>query len=240
MSLANQGNKNDFYMVYVLSAAIFIAALVISNTAILFASSLVLLFAVLMMHSGHIINNLMIKKSKIIVMSGNYRISQNLSSISRKEGELFRSVSIALLKPRAGSEAKSHSLKDLLDSMNEHFEFSVELAEADKTKILENLRTKLRMKEIALSRIGERPQDKANFLRRQIDLINGDISSLASGGKSFQFVIRIKSICTSDDQDDAESYSARSIEILANKFSASLGLDYDILHGETLLNYSGV
>ena len=160
----------------------------------------------------------MIKRSKVIVVSGNYRISHNLSSISRREGELFRSVSMALLKPRAGSEVKSHSLKDLLDSLNEHFEFSVELAEADKAKILENLRTKLRMKEIALSRMGDKSQGKAGFLRRQIDLINGDISSLASGGKSFQFVIRIKSICTSDDQNDAESYSARSIEILASKF----------------------
>ena len=240
MPLTNQGNKNDFYIVYALSASIFIAALVISSTAVLLASSIVLLFAVLVLHSGHMISNLMIKKSKIIVVSGNYRISQNLSSISRKEGDLFRSVSIALLKPRAGSEVKSQSLKDLLDSLNEHFEFSVELAEADKTKMLENLRTKLRMKEISLSRVGEKSHDKAGYLRRQIDLINGDIASLASGGKSFQFVIRIKSICTSDDQNDAESYSARSIEMLASKFSASLGLDYDVLHGETLLNYSGV
>ncbi len=240
MQTANQDNKNNFYMAYALSAAIFITALILSNPAILLASALLLLFAVIMLHSGHIINNLLIKRSKIVMLSGNYRISTNLVSISRKEGELFRAISIALLKPRAGSEVKSHSLKDLLDSLNERFEFSVELSEADKTKILDNLRAKLRMKEIALSRIGEKSYDKASFLKRQIDLINGDISSLASSGKSFQFVIRIKSISTSDDQNDAEAYSAKNIEILANKFSASLGLDYDILRGEALLDYSGV
>ena len=57
MSLASQSNKNDFYMVYALSAAIFIAALIISNTVILLASSIILLSAVLMLHSGHMINS---------------------------------------------------------------------------------------------------------------------------------------------------------------------------------------
>lgn len=233
-------NKNSFYMAYALSGAIFIAALLFSNPALLLASAITLAAATVMMHSGNVLGNFLIKRSGIVVVSGNYKVSQSLLSISRRDGDAFRSISIAILKPRAGSEVKSHSLKDLLESMNEHFEFSVELAQADRAKILENLRTRLRMKEIALSRIGEKAHDKANFLRRQIDLINGDISGLSASGKSFQFIIRLKSIATSQDQNEAEAYSTRNIEILANKFSASLGLDYEILRGEALLHYSGV
>ena len=134
MNTANHGNKNIFYMAYALSGAIFIAALIFSNTLILIAASSMLLLAALSLHSGHIINNILIKRSNIVMVSGNYRISQNLNSISRREGESFRSISIALLKPRSGSEVKSNSLKDLLDSLNEHFEFSVELAEAGSMK----------------------------------------------------------------------------------------------------------
>ena len=223
-----------------MSIATFIASLISANAAVLAISSMILLSSVILLHSGHIINNILVKKSKIIEISGNYRLSQNLNSISRNENGLFKSMSMALLWPRQSSQIKGDSVRDLLDSLTEHFAFSIELLEVDKTKILENLKTKLRMKEIALSRIDASAHDKANALRRQIDLINGDISNLASAGKSFQFAIKLMSICVSESQAEAESSSSKNIEIIANKFSAALGIDHEILSGERLLVYSGV
>ena len=240
MAIGSASNTNAFYMSYAMCAAIFVAALIFSSPALLAASCVMLLAAAIMLHLGSAINSLLIKRSALVIVSGNYSIGRNLASISRKEGDSYRSISIALLKPRPASEINGKPLRELLDSLSEHFEFSVELAEADKSKILENLRTRARMKEIALSRLAEKSHDKAALLRRQIDLINGDISSLANAGKSFGFVIRLKSICASQDQAEAESSSARGIEMLAGKFSATLGVDYEILRGEELLGYSGV
>ncbi|MHB1829804.1 MAG: hypothetical protein ACYCO0_00220 [Candidatus Micrarchaeaceae archaeon] len=233
-------NKTLFYFVYAMSIAIFMVSLMSANGAILIISSIILLSSVILLHSGHIINNILIKKSKIIEISGNYRLSQNLSSISKNENGLFKSISIALISPRQNSPIKGDSVRDLIDSLTEQFEFSIELLEVDKTKILENLKTKLRMKEIALSRADGSAYDKTNALRRQIDLINGDISSLVSVGKSFQFAIKLMSICVSESQSEAESSSSKNIEIIANKFSAALGIDHEILSGERLLFYSGV
>lgn len=237
---SNETDKTLFYFVYAMSIATFIASLMSANAAVLAISSMILLSSVILLHSGHIINNILIKKSKIIEISGNYKLSQNLNSISRNENGLFKSMSIALLWPRQSSPIKGDPVRDLLDSLTEHFAFSIELLEVDKTKILENLKTKLRMKEIALSRIDDSSHDKANALRRQIDLINGDISNLASAGKSFQFAIKLMSICISESQAEAESSSSKNIEIIANKFSAALGIDHEILSGERLLVYSGV
>jgi hypothetical protein len=234
------GNSHSFYLAYALSAAIFAASLVLSNTMLLALSSIILIASIALLNSGHLISNLLIKKSSVIIVSGNYAIARSLGSISRKDGDGFTSISMALLKPRQGTAFKSTALKDLLDGISEHFEFSLELEEADKSRMIENLRTKMRMKEIALSRIGERHRDKANLLRRQIDLLNDDISGLASSGKSFQFAIKLKSICSSPDRDEAESASYKHIGILANKFSAALGVDHEVLTGETLLHASGV
>ena len=97
----------------------------------------------------------------------------------------------------------------------------------------------MRMKEIALSRIDGRSQDRSAALRRQIDLISGDISSLASSGSSFRFAILVKSIAISSSRAEAESISARRIETLAGKFSAALGVDHEILRSERLLAYGG-
>ena len=236
----NETNKNSFYFVYAMSIAIFIGSLISANATILIISSVTLFFSVILLHSGHIINNMLIKKSKIIEISGNYKLSPNLNSLSRNENGTFKSISIALIKPRQNSSIKSDSVKDLLDSLTEQFEFSIELLEVDKTKILENLKTKLRMKEISLSRVDGSAYDKTSALKRQIDLINGDISNLVSIGKSFQFAIKLMSICFSESQSEAESLSSKNIEIIANKFSAALGIDHEILSGESLLLYSGV
>lgn len=239
MDIIGQNEKSYFYYAYAMSAAILVASAATGMPALVGMSALLLLVSVILLNSGHIINNLLVRRGNIIEVSGNYKIGRGLGSISTKDGNEFKSVSIALLSPRSGSQIKAEVVKDLLDSITEHFEFSIELLEVNKAKILENLRTRLRMKEISLSRIGPKAQDKISSLKRQIDSINGDIDSLVSGGKSFQFAIKIKSICKSEDQSEAEHNSASSIEILASKFSASLGLDYEILRGERLLEYSG-
>ncbi len=234
----NGRRRYEFYMAYGLAAAVLASGLALSSPYIAILSAPILLIAVILLHSGHIVNNLLLKRSLIVETSGNYRLGRNPNSISKRHLNSYVSVSMALLRPRS-NQINAASLSELLDSINEHFEFSVELAEVDKGKIIEGLRTRLRMREIALTRANQKSYDRVNAIKRQIDIINGEISNLASGGKSFQFEIKLKSICASDDRSEAELYSSRCIEALASKFSAALGLDFQILSGERLLAYSG-
>ncbi len=240
MTMYGKDNRQQFYMVYTLSLAIFVASVIFLPHAFALAGAALLVAAVAVLHSGDAIRGMLIKNSIIEVVSGNYKISPNLLSISRQEGESFKSMSIAMLTARQGQGINGKPLKELMDSISERFEFSIELAAADKTKILDNLRTKMRIKEIHLSRLAGRSADKAAALSRQIDLINGDITALSSSGSSFEFVMLVKSIAVSGNRIEAESASARGIEVLAAKFSAALGVDYEVLSGERLLCYSGV
>lgn len=240
MMMYGKDNRTSFYMVYALSAVVLTASFLLRSGLLLLISALMLITAVLLLHLGEALKGILIKRCVVEVVSGNYKISQNLHSISKSEGDLFKSVSIALLTPRPGAVMNGKPLRELLDSISERFEFSIELAQADKSKILEGLRTKMRMKEISLSRTDARAPDKSAVIKRQIDLINGDIAALSSSGNSFRFVILVKSIAASASRLDAEAISARSIDVLAGKFSAALGVDYEILQGERLLSYSGV
>ena len=233
-------NKTIFYLVYSASVGILAVAVLSSSPAIVAVSAVSMVIAVALLHYGHMLNGVILRKTGVVEVCGRYQLSQDMHAISRKEGEMFRSISVATLRLREGSAINTSSIKDLLDSISEQFEFSVELAEIDKERLIENLRTKLRLKEIALSRASSGPYDRANWLRRQIDVMRSDLSSLSNSGKSFEYVIRIKAICTLEDETEAKMYSARSIHALASKFSLALSADYEILHGEKLLECAGV
>ena len=240
MIMYGKDNTNSFYMVYAMSIAILAASIGMHFGYLAIASAIILAAAVVILHSGGALRAILVRNAIVEVISGNYRLSANLAAISRQEGECFKSISIAMLIPRQGASINGKPLRELMDSINERFEFSIELADADKTKMIEGLRTKMRMKEIALSRIASSSPDKSAVLRRQIDLINGDIASLSSSGSSFKFAILVKSIALYANRIEAEAASARQIEALAGKFSAALGVDHEILLGDRLLAYGGV
>lgn len=240
MEYQKEHNKTFSYMVYALSSLVFIASLLAGNSTILIFSSALLAASVLILHSGHLINSILIKKSGVVVISGNYCLSNNLRSICRQQGSLFKSLSIALLIPQPGQQIRRDSIKELVESLSEQFEFSIEIAEANTGKITESLMTRLRMKEIAFSRISNASSPKAALLKRQIELMGNDIRAIEAMGKSFKSVMRIKAISFSADKAEAESTSSKNIEMLASKFSASTGMDCHVLVGERLLEEGGV
>ena len=240
MTLYNETNKHQFYFVYALAAGTLIASMVSSNAIVIALSSVLLLAAAVLLNSGHIVNDFLIKRLGVVVVSGKYSLGHDLHTLCKKEGSVYKAISVAILTPRNNAIINHSALKDLIDSIHDPFEFSIELSEVDKTRMVESLRTRLRMKEIMLSRTSSSSYDKVNGLKRQIDIINGDITNLSSSAQSFEFIIRIKSICTSTDEYDARSISARNMESLANKFSAVIAVDYELLTGEKLVAYAGV
>ena len=236
----NRRDKTAFYMVYSLAVAVLVLSVLSSNSALVAISALSIVLAVALLHSGHILNAILVRRTGVVEVSGRYQLGQDMHSVSCREGELFKAVSVAILHLRDRSSINQALMKDLLDSIDEPFEFSIEMAEINKERLIENLRTKLRIKEIALSRTKTGQYDRSNWLRRQIDVINSDIASLSAGGKSFEYLIRLRSICVMPDEAEAKMYSARNIQGLASKFSVALSADYEILYGEGLLEHSGV
>ncbi|MDE1768434.1 MAG: hypothetical protein KGH64_03590 [Candidatus Micrarchaeota archaeon] len=232
-------NKLHYYLFYALALATLTLSILSLNIYLISISSLLLFAAAIFLHSGHVINNLLIKRSRIIEIKNGYKLSRNLAAASRQYGRAYCSIAIALLRPRQGFIYKSENIKDLIEGIKEPFEFSISLQEVDKKGMLDSLESKRRMKEIYLSRLKPNSYDKINSIRRQIEVIDSEMSNIIKSGKSFQVLMKIKAISKSDNEYESELAASKSIEMLANKFSASIGLDYQILKGEELLDFSG-
>jgi hypothetical protein len=230
-------NKFYYYLFYALSATIAILSIISYNEYLIILSSLLLLTAAILLHSGHIVNNALIKRSKIIEINNGYRLNQNLTSASKRIGKTYVSIAIAIIRPRSGFNYKSEAMKELLESVKEPFELSISLSEVDKKRIIDSLETKRRVKEIAMSRLKSNSYDKINNLKRHIELIDNEMANISAGGKSFDVSIRLTAISKSDSAYESELSASKNIEMLANKFSASMGVDYEIVKGEELFNF---
>lgn len=236
MEETSLNNTIHYYLFYLLSLSIIIISVISYNLYLIILSSILLITAAIFFHSGHILNNFLVKKSKIIEIRNDYKLSSSLISVSKRTGKSYKSVAIAMLIPRTGFNYKSEAMRELLESIKEPFELSISLREIDKKRLIDSLDTKRRTKEISLSRLKPNSYDKINNLKRQIELIDNEISNIGNGGKSFDVSILLKAISASDSAYESELNVGKNIETIANKFAASMGVDYEIVKGEELLN----
>ncbi len=228
-------NVSYFLMFYAMAAVILVASVFIYRWYVVISASIMLAIAAALFHSGHAINNLLVKKSKIVEISGSYRLSQSLATAYRRIGRSYCSVAVAKVVPRPGFSYDGRAMQDLLESSSHPFEFSISLEEVDRKRIIESLQTRRKVKEIALSRVKNGAHDKANELRRQITAIDEEISNISSGAKSFGFYMLLKTRSIAATLHESDSAARSSLEALSNKFSAALGLDCRSVHGEEML-----
>ncbi len=229
--------KIYFYIIYVTCILILILSILSGYLFIVLLSSIFLLLSIIYLHTGHIINNLLLKHSRIIEVSNNYILSSNISCVFKREGRHIKSVSIAIIKPEASPNLSSDSFRSLIESIHEPFEYSISMSEIDKKKVIEPLETKRRMKEIMLTKIKTDRYDKINNIKREIELLGSEIESIKSSGKAYDVSLFLKTTYISDNEVDATSQSYKNLERIADAFSAALKINYEIIKGEELLGF---
>jgi len=174
-------------------------------------------------------------KRQVIVLSNGYELSNNIYAAVKKSNGFYESISIALLLVNSQLSNNSLAFEQLLDRVKVPFEYSVELKELNKKHILEELETKLHMKEIQLA--NEKPNSKElGRLKREIGIIESEINAINSGGNPFNVEFKIKCRAASTSLIEATSVSQRNAELVANLFATSLNVGYRLLKGEELLN----
>jgi hypothetical protein len=237
MKEAELFNKLLFYIIYITSVIFLLITFISGSFYLIIISSGLLLLSLIYLHSGHIVNNYLIKKSKIIEISNNYTLSSSLNSVFKRKGTQYVGISMAEIKQYGQSNISSESMKSLIEAIHEPFEFSIYFYELDKEKLLEPLETKKKMKEISLTKINENKQDKINLIKREIEILNSEIENIRSSPKSFDVSILIKSFSISNSEGEAVTQSFKTIQRIADTFSASLKLEYEIIRGEKLLEF---
>lgn len=228
-------NKLNAYIFYAGFAITLIVALFFHNADLFIVACLMITISAAFYSSGHIINNLLIKHSKVIEIMNGYTLSDDLLGARKRMGNYYLGVSVAYLKAKKDSNDSMAQLKTLLENITEPFEFSMAAREIDKRMVLEGLETKRKMKEIAISRIDEKSYQKANEARRELNIIESEINSIKDNGKAFEIVLRLKATAKSANEAEVTKLSSKNLEHMASMFSTSLNLDYEVLKGEALM-----
>ena len=227
------GNRIYSYLFYALAAVLLLASAFSHNAYLLMAAILLLLASAVYMHSGHLLNNFLIGRGKVIEVYNWYKLSENLSSASKRVGNAYFSVSCAVLK-RVSGDRNGEQICSIVSNTDFPFEFSIGMRSVDKEKLLDDLETKRRLKEIEISRLDPKKYDKANCLRRELGVIEGDIRNIR-GQKPLAMAIRLKTFASSRDEADATAESSQNLERIASAFASSLGFEHETLKGERLL-----
>ena len=230
-------NRTYSYIFYG-GAALTLAGSAISGNAYLMAAAAVLLLlAAVYLNSGHIVNNLLIKRSAIVEAYNGYKASSTYDSAVKKMGSGYLGVSAAILLLEKSSEAGQMAMKNLIEGVHEPFKFTIMLKEADKRRIVEELEVKRRMKEILLARTDQKRYDRANELKREISVLESDIESINRSGKALDVIVGISSFSRSASEAEAAMESASSLRRVVDAFSAAFSIEYRILGGESLLDF---
>ncbi len=231
----NIKNKIYAYLFYGLAAVALASSVFFYNTYLFALSIALILISAVYFNSGHMVNNLLLKRSLVIETYNGYSLSDGMRSAVKKVGDGSCSVSIAILRLNRGVEVESGKILSLLEGIDKPFEFILQLRQVNERALLESLETKRRMKEIALNRVSG-SYDRANELKREISVIEQDIGGIRGNGKALEVRIKIKATAVSGDRSDAARSSSRNIEQIANAFSTMLNASYEILRGEDLLS----
>ena len=229
-------NKAYSYLFYVTAVLIFIASIFFFSLPGIIISAVLLLLAAVYYSSGHIINNLLIKRSNVIEIYNGYSLSSDLLAASRRIGSSHMGIAISSLTLSKSSPDGRDSIKSILDNLEEPFEFCIDAKQVDKKAVLDALETKRRMKEIAISKINSRSYDKLSEAKRELNVFDGEIESIRDSGRSFQLAIKLKARAIASNESEACSAAYRNLEKVSASFSSVLGLEYEVLKGEALLD----
>ena len=229
------GDKLFGYSFYAISICSLLFSLLFGSALLAFLAMVMALLSIIYLHTGKLINNLLIKNSRVIVLSNGYELSNNLYSAVKKGNSFYESISIAILIVNSQISNNGLAFEQLLDKLKVPFEYSIELKELNKKRILDELETKLHMKEIQLA--NEKPNSKElGRLKREIGIIESEINAINSGGNPFNVEFKIKCRAASTSLIEATSVSQKNAELVANLFATSLNVGYRLLKGEELLN----
>ncbi|MGC9099022.1 MAG: hypothetical protein ACP5HW_00525 [Candidatus Micrarchaeia archaeon] len=230
------GEKTTAYAFYAASMLALALSFLFGSSLIALAALVFVFLSTAYYHSGKLINNLIIKNSRMLVLSKGYELTANGSSAVRKVGDAYESVSAAFLVIDNPLGNISASMQPLLEKVHTPFEFSIEIEELSKKKIIDDLETKMHIKEIELSNARESDAKNLNRIKRELSFIENEINTIKNGNKPFNVRFKIKCRAESHSMLEAANTSYKNLEHVAGLFSNALDIDYRVLRGEELLS----
>ena len=232
-------NIVPFYLFYSTSVVFFGISILVYSSGIMVFSLVLLLIASIYFNSGHLLNNLLIRRSAIVEIINGYSLGPDLKSIVKKSSDEYEGLAAAVVKQKADSIFNEAAFSRVVENFSDNFEFSIRLREVDKRRITEELETKKKMKEIAISRTAVAKDSKLGAQKKELELINNELQNISGSKKALEVDMRIRTFSHSADDVDAGIKAYKELEKLISIVSSTTNLECEILSGERLLLEEG-
>jgi len=163
-------------------------------------------------------------------------LSDNATAALVSTGNKYKAVSAAELTIKGS--ANTALLNELLESQPIDFDYIVSVRQIDAKRFVEGLEMKKRLKEIQIGKVDKRNYARVNMLKKELELINGEISKVVAS-KPVALRVLLRAYAVSESPYTAAKAAVANLESIANAFSNSLGANYDVLKGDALLQALG-
>jgi len=187
----------------------------------------------------YILEPVLIRKTNIIQVIGDYELSGTRGAAVRAQGGNFYATAVAALEP-SRSDVERSRIEEIISRSNIPFKFVLQLEKLNPKRISEKLQTKRNMKEIALSRISGgnsiRNTQKINALKREIEQLEQDIRSISTGSSPVRLAQYIMCSTSAESRYLAEERARAQAREIAGQFGALIGSQSRILEGRELLD----
>ncbi len=230
-------NRIYSYAFYSIALGSFVLSLFSYSIVLVFISIIMLIFSAITYHSGHILNNILIKRSNIIEIYNGFTVCNDGFSLYKKVGNKYLGISIATFKPKDDGRISDEVYRSLISNVHEPFCLSVCINEINKKRLTEPLEVKRQMKEIEYRRTSSKVSDKRNEIKRELELIDEELENLNSSKKSLEIVISLKTFVYSSNWRNSARESLYNLKNISSILSTEARLDCEILRGEELLSF---
>ncbi|HVC58224.1 MAG TPA: hypothetical protein VND15_01985 [Candidatus Acidoferrales bacterium] len=187
----------------------------------------------------YIIEPLLIRKTNIIQVVGDYELTGTRGAAIRSHGGAFYATAVAALEP-SRSDIDRARIEEIISRSNTPFKFVLQLEKLNPKNISEKLQTKRNMKEIALSRIGGgssiRNTQKINALKREIEQLEQDIRSISTGSSPVRLAQYLMCGTSAESKYLAEERARSQVREMAGQLGALMGSQSRVLEGRELLD----
>ncbi|MDE1850234.1 MAG: hypothetical protein KGH54_00360 [Candidatus Micrarchaeota archaeon] len=228
--------RNSNYLAYGAFAATMLLSIILLSPAALAISAVSLAVAIAYSRSSHIINPILARRHGIVLVGHGYRLSENPKVAVRDDGPLYKGVCVAHLIPNSRITNSGEKFEEIIAKCRFPFEFSMQVAENDLKSVVDALETRRRMKEIEISRTRASKSDELGRLRRELAIIESEITEITKGKRPTGVVLKVKSGSSGPTESAAANSALSQLEQLCSLFSATYNLGHRVLSGEELLS----
>ena len=226
-----------FYLLLCLSAITLAASIATLNLIFIVATALLLIVAVSVFKLWYIIDSLVFKHTNLIEIFNGYELSGDRNcAIRRKDGRISATTA-SVFTVEKGGEPERAQVENLIANFSYPFKFVMQVERLNVEKVLDELQTKRNMKEIELSRIGQKQENvpRINHVKREIEQFEHDIAAISGGNAPLRLAYYAMTCAAAETTYDAEERAKSRMRELSSQFDALLKSRSRVVKGSDLL-----